>query len=114
MRSNVRADLQVGPPPTTNHQPATHEPGRRPAHSQRPMVFPVSVHFAPMKLPAALPSFIGLRRPVTASPALNVVARQPFRDSELGLPPSRLHSVFWPLVSTTTWIQICGLVHCTS
>src|SRR5258705_7056113 len=71
-------------------------------HSQRPIVLPVSLNFAPMKLPPGLPSFIGLTRTVTASPNLNVVARQPFRESEFGLPPSMLHSVFWPLLSTIT------------
>src|SRR5258706_2956922 len=71
-------------------------------YSQRPIVLPESLNFAPMKLPPGLPSFIGLTRTATASPNLNVVARQPFLDSEFGLPPSMLHSVFWPLLSTIT------------
>ena len=47
-----------------------------PSHSQRPIVLP-SANFAPMNAPAAVPSFIGLKRTVTSSPALNVVLRQP-------------------------------------
>ena len=62
------------------------------------MVLPSAANFAPMKEPAAVPSFIGLNRTVTTSPGLNVVLRQPWRDSEFGLPPSRLHSVFLPFV----------------
>ena len=44
---------------------------------QRPIVLPSASNFAPTKRPPADPSFIGLKRTVTASPALNVVARQP-------------------------------------
>src|SRR5687767_3598397 len=83
------------------------------SYSQRPIVLP-SANLAPTKPPAGVPSFIGFSRTVTTSPGLKVVLRQPRRDSEFGLPPSRLHSVLVPLSSTTTWIQMCGLVHCNS
>ena len=42
------------------------------------------------------------------------VVTQPDRESELGLPPSKLHSSFAPVLSTFTWIQMCGFVHCSS
>ena len=46
-------------------------------YCQRPIVLPSDVNFAPMNWPADVPSFIGLKRTVTTSPALNVVARHP-------------------------------------
>src|SRR5205085_7817299 len=80
----------------------TNHARRRLGHSQRPIVLPVSFHLAPMNWPADVPSFIGLTRTRTGSPDLKVVAFQPLRDSVFGLPPSMLHSDFWPLLSTTT------------
>src|SRR6185503_18941088 len=66
-----------------------------PPHSHLPKVLP-SANFAPTKFPACVPSRIGLTRMVTAVPGSNVDFRHPFRDNELGLPPSTLHSSLPP------------------
>src|SRR5688572_1110655 len=80
-------------------------------YSHLPIVLP-SANLAPTKLPAWLPSRIGLMRMLTAAPGVKVVLRQPLRESEFGLPPSTLHSSLAPAgFCRSTWIQMCGFVH---